>query len=296
MSRHAALALGVAIVSTAALLIRWAIDAGASPLAIAAARLALAAAVVVPLALMRRRAELAALRPRDWLIAALSGALLAVHFATWIASLQFTSVASSVALVTTNPLWVGLVSWWLLRESPSRKTLQGIALAAFGTALIIVSDLAQPDATIASGRQPMLGNMLALAGAMAISGYLLVGRRLNLKLSLLAYIAIVYGAAAVVMNLMASAAGQGIDRIPAAAWLPIALMALGPQLLGHTLINAALRRLSATYVALAILGEPVGSAILAWLLLGESVAPLQLAGFAALLAGIAVAATGERSR
>ena len=296
MSRHAALALGVAIVSTAALLIRWAIDAGASPLAIAAARLALAAAVVVPLALVRRRAELAALRPRDWLIAALSGALLAVHFATWIASLQLTSVASSVALVTTNPLWVGLASWWLLRESPSRKTLQGIALAAFGTALIIVSDLAQSDAAIASGRQPMLGNLLALAGAVAISGYLLVGRRLNLKLSLLAYVAIVYGAAAIVMNVMASGAGQGIDQIPTEAWLPIVLMALGPQLLGHTLINAALRSLSATYVALAILGEPVGSAILAWLLLGESVAPLQLAGFAALLAGIAVAATGERSR
>jgi drug/metabolite transporter (DMT)-like permease len=142
----------------------------------------------------------------------------------------------------------------------------------------------------------MLGNLLALGGAVAISGYLLVGRRLNLKLSLLAYVAIVYGAGALAMNLMASGAGQGIETIPSAAWLPIALMALGPQLLGHTLINAALRHLSATYVALAILGEPVGSAILAWLLLGESVAPMQLAGFAALLAGIAVAATGERSR
>lgn len=296
MSRHVALALGVAIVSTAALLIRWAIDAGASPLAIAAARLALAATVVVPLALVRRRAELAALKSRDWLIAGLSGALLAVHFATWIASLQFTSVASSVALVTTNPLWVGLASWWLLRESPSKRTILGIALAAFGTALIILSDLTLAEGALEPGRRPMLGNLLALGGAVAISGYLLVGRRLNLKLSLLAYVAIVYGAGALAMNLMASGAGQGIQTIPAAAWLPIALMALGPQLLGHTLINAALRHLSATYVALAILGEPVGSAILAWLLLGESVAPMQLAGFAALLAGIGVAATGERTR
>lgn len=294
LSRHVSLALGVLIVSTAALLIRWAIDAGASALSIAAARLALASAVVVPLALLRRRNELFALRPRDWLIAAIAGLLLAIHFATWIASLQFTSVASSVALVTTNPIWVGFASWWLLRETPSRRTVLGIALAVFGTGLIIASDLSLNDDEVATGRQPALGNALALAGAIAISGYLLVGRRLNLKLSLLAYIAIVYGAAALSMNVLASAAGQGIGSIPSAAWVPIALMALGPQLAGHTLINASLRHVSATYVSLAILGEPVGSALLAWLLLGESVAPLQTAGFSALLAGIAVAATAER--
>lgn len=293
-SRHGlALALGVAVVATAALWIRAAIDAGASPLAVAAGRLTLAAAVVVPWALLRRRAELAALRRRDWVIAALSGLLLAVHFATWIASLRHTSVASSVALVTTNPIWVGLASWALLGERPGPRTLAGIALAIAGTALIIVSDLA-PVAPSGADHRAGLGNALALAGALAISGYLLVGRRLNLKLSLLSYVAIVYGAAAIAMTLIAGLAGQGLGTLPAAAWWPILAMAIGPQLIGHTLINASLRHLSATFVALAILGEPVGSAILAWILLGETVAPLQGAGLALLLIGIAVAARAER--
>ncbi len=291
--RYAALALGVLVVSTAALLIRLAIDAGAHPLAIAAARLTLASMVVVPMALVRQRPSLASLRVRDWQTAALAGTLLAVHFATWIASLQFTSVASSVALVTTNPIWVGLAAWLVLREPPARGTLVGIALGIAGTGLIIANDLVQTGAAPA-GRDPMLGNALALSGALAISGYLLVGRRLNLKLPLLAYVAIVYGAAALAMNLIAMLAGQWLDRIPLAAWLPIIGLALGPQLAGHTLINASLRHLSPTFVALAILGEPVGSAILAWLLLGEAVAPLQLFGFSVLLAGIVVAARAER--
>ena len=140
--RFLALAAGVLIVSTAALLIRFAIDAGAGPLAVAAGRLTLAAAVVVPLAMWRRGPELRRLQRRDWGIAAVAGLFLAVHFATWIASLNYTSVASSVALVTTNPIWVGLLSWWLLGEPPTRRTAAGIAMAVAGSALIIASDLA----------------------------------------------------------------------------------------------------------------------------------------------------------
>ncbi|MFZ9407739.1 MAG: DMT family transporter [Burkholderiaceae bacterium] len=291
--RYGALALGVLIVSTAALLIRWAIDAGAHPLTVAAARLTLAAALIAPVAWLRRSQELRSLGRADWSVAALSGVLLAVHFATWIASLVYTSVASSVALVTTNPVWVGLAAWLILREPPSRSTLMGILLAAAGTACILLSDV-QTAASAPAGREPMLGNGLALLGAISISGYLLVGRRLNLKLSLLAYIAIVYGAAAIAMNLIAWGLGHGIESLPWAALAPIVLLALGPQLAGHTLINASLRHLTPTFVALAILGEPVGSAILAWLLLGESVAGLQLLGFVVLLGGIVVAARGER--
>jgi drug/metabolite transporter (DMT)-like permease len=291
--RYLALGLGVLIVSTAALLIRFAIDAGAGPLAVAAGRLTIAALIVAPIALMMRGPELRRLQRRDWAIAAVAGAFLAAHFATWFASLQYTSVASSVALVTTNPIWVGLLSWLLLAEPPSRRTVAGILTAVLGSALIIAADLG--GASEAPGRSPMLGNGLALAGAVAISGYFLVGRGLNRRMTLLAYVAIVYGTAAVAMNAIAIAGGQGLWTIPAAAWLPIVAVALGPQLAGHTIINASLRHLSATFVALAILGEPVGSAVLAWLFLGETFAPLQLAGFATLLAGIVVAASGERS-
>jgi drug/metabolite transporter (DMT)-like permease len=293
--RYGGLALGVLIVSTAALLIRYAIGAGAGPLAVAAGRLTLAALVVVPLALWQRGPELARLRRPDWMIAAVAGVFLAAHFATWVSSLAYTSVASSVALVTTNPVWVGLASWWLLGEPPSRRTLGGIVLAAAGSALVIASDLvATPTAVGGGPSAPLLGNLLALAGAIAVSGYFLVGRRLNRSISLLSYVAIVYGASAIAMNLIATIAGQGLLTIPAAAWLPIAALAIGPQLAGHTLINASLRQLSATFVALAILGEPIGSALLAWLLLGETIAPLQGAGFATLLVGIVVAASGEQ--
>lgn len=290
--RFAALGVGVLIVSTAALLIRLAIDAGAAPLAVAAGRLTLAAAVVVPLALARRGSELAGLRRADWGVAAIAGVFLAAHFATWIASLQATSVASSVALVTTNPIWVGLLSWWLLGEPPTRRTAAGIAMAVLGSGLIIGSDWQAAPGS--AGRDPLLGNTLALAGAIAISGYFLVGRGLNRRLTLLAYVAIVYGAAALAMNAIAAAGGQGLWTIPPAAWLPIAALAIGPQLLGHTILNASLRQVSATFVALAILGEPVGAAVLAWAFLGETVTGLQFAGFVTLLAGIAVAAGGER--
>ena len=290
--RLAALAAGVLVVSTAALLIRAAMAEGAGPLAVAAGRLAVAAAVVVPIAVVRRGAELRRLAARDWAVAAVAGLFLAVHFATWIASLRYTSVASSVALVTTNPIWVGLLSWWLLGERPGRRTALGIAAAVAGSTMIIASDLGR---AVDAGRDPSLGNALAVAGAMAISGYFLVGRGLNRRLSLLAYVAIVYGAAAVAMTAIAVAAGQAPWAAPAGAWPWIVALALGPQLAGHTIINGSLRHLSATFVALAILGEPVGSAVLAWLLLGESFSPLQLAGFATLLAGIGVAAGAERT-
>ena len=285
------LAAAVLIVSTAALLIRFALAAGAQPLAIAAARLTLAAAVVLPLALLLRRAELGGLQRPEALRGGAAGVFLALHFAAWIASLQYTSVASSVALVTTNPVWVGLLSWLLLSERPSARAFFGIALAALGSLLILLADQAPADQSAAA---PLLGNSLALAGAMAISGYFLVGRRLAGRISLLAYVALVYSAAAIVLNLLSAVAGQGLWTIPPAAWIPLLGLALGPQLIGHTLLNASLRHLSATFVAIAILGEPVGSALLAWWILNEPVTPLQALGALPLLLGIVVAATGER--
>ena len=296
MIRYVALAAGVLIVSTAALLIRLAIGEGAGSLAVAAGRLTIAALVVVPLALALRGREIVRLSGADWSIAAVAGFFLAVHFASWIASLAFTSVASSVALVTTNPIWVGLASWLLLKAAPTRRTIGGIAVSIAGSLLILFADArAGEDAAATDAPAPVLGNLLSLGGAMAMSGYLLVGAKLNRKLSLLSYVAIVYAAAAILLNLFAAASGEPLTTVPAAAWLPIAAMALGPQLAGHTIINWSLRHLSPTFVALAILGEPIGAAVLAWLFLGEGFRPLQLAGFLTLLSGIVIAATGERA-
>ncbi len=141
----------------------------------------------------------------------------------------------------------------------------------------------------------MLGNSLALLGAVAASGYLLVGRALRARISLTAYVWLAYATAAALLVAASMATGVSFAKLPPSAWPFMVALALGPQLLGHTSFNWALRRLSATFVAVAILGEPVGSAVLAWLVFGERFGLLQFAGFALLLSGIFVAAQGEPS-
>jgi len=287
------LAIGVAVVSTASILIRYAQAEGVPSLTIAAVRLALAALILTPVVWTRASRELLALRRRDLVLAAISGAVLAVHFWSWIASLAYTSVASSTVLVTTNPLWVGLASVLLLGERLSRKSVAGIALTLAGSAFIFVSDSSSSNAGIQP--DPMRGNLLALVGALAASAYLLMGRALRPRMGLLVYIWLAYGTAAAVLVLAVAGTGRAPLGYSELAYAAMLGLALGPQLLGHTAFNWALRHLSATFVAVSILGEPVGSAILALILFGERFAPLQLAGFLVLLGGIYLAARGEQS-
>ena len=233
------------------------------------------------------------LRRRELGLCMFSGALLAVHFWAWVTSLEHTSVASSTALVTTNPLWVALVSAILLRERPGGAAVAGILLTLAGSVLIFAADASRNPGPEAA---PILGNVLALAGAMAASGYLLVGRALRARVSLTAYIWLAYSTAAVLLLAAAMATGVSLMSLPSSAWVFMVALALGPQLIGHTTFNWALRRLTATFVAVAILGEPVGAAILAWLFFEEGFTALQLIGFVLLLAGIFVAARDEKSR
>ncbi|MCX6048948.1 MAG: DMT family transporter [Chloroflexi bacterium] len=282
---------GVLIVATASILIRLAQQQGVGSLTIAAGRLGLAALVLTPLAWWRAGTELRSLSKRDYWLGGLSGLFLAVHFATWISSLAYTSVASSAALVTTNPLWVGIASLVILKEKVSRAALIGVALTFAGSLLIVLSDAGATAQTRYTA--PLLGNSLALTGAVAITGYFLIGRNLRQRLSLLAYIWLAYTSAALFLLIASQFSGQGIFGLTPLAYLLLLGLALGPQLLGHTSFNWSLRHLSATFVAVAILGEPIGSALLAWLLFGESFASLQLAGFVLLLLGIYVAARSE---
>jgi drug/metabolite transporter (DMT)-like permease len=286
---YVVLAAGVVITSFASILIRYAQGADVPSLTIAAGRLLFAALILSPLAWWRVGSELRRLERRDLLFALGSGAFLALHFASWISSLEFTSVASSAALVSTNPLWVGLASLLLFRERLTWPTMAGIGLTLIGTIFIGLSDSASSSAP-----NPTLGNSLALIGAAAGSGYLLIGRNLRRRVSVLAYIWLVYSSAAVVLVCWALLAGQSLLGLSPVAYLLILGLAIGPQLLGHTSFNYALSALSATFIAVAILGEPVGSAILALLIFGETFAPLQLLGFILLLTGIAIAALGER--
>ena len=288
---YAILATGVLVVSTASILIRLAQAQGVPSLAIAAVRLGLAAAVLLPLAWVRARHELVALSRRDLLLAAGSGGLLALHFWSWIASLEFTSVASSTVLVTTNPLWVGLASLVLLRARLPVWALAGIGLSLGGMILTFTAD----TTAATPSPNPALGNALALIGAVSASGYLIIGRALRARLGLLADVALAYSGAALLLRGAVLATQTGMVGYSLLAWSCLVALALGPQLIGHTAFNWSLRHLSATFVALAILGEPVGSAILAWLIFEERFTSVQLAGFGLLLVGIYLGARGERS-
>jgi drug/metabolite transporter (DMT)-like permease len=283
------LLVGILAVSTASIFIRYA-QPGAPSLTIAAGRLTLAALVLAPLALTRHRAELVRLTARQLGLALLAGAFLAAHFALWITSLERTSVASSVVLVTTTPLWVGLLAPLFLREPLTRRVALGILLALVGGIVVGLGD-AGGAGSVAPRGGALLGDLMALAGAWMMAGNLMVGRRLRAGLGLVPYISVVYGAAAVILLLLMAAAGRSFLGLSPMTCLWIALLALVPQLLGHTSFNWALRYLPASLVAVALLGEPVGSSALAWALLHEVPGPVTLGGAVLILAGIAVVAS-----
>ncbi len=289
---YATLAGGVAVVSIASILIRYAQSEGTASLTIAALRMSFAALLLAPFTCRQARRELTTLSRSDLLLVGAAGLVLATHFAAWITSLEYTSVASSAVLVTTNPVWVGVLSWLVLRERPGFGVLAGIVLGLCGSALVFVGE---PGMPADPQRAPLLGNTLALGGAIAVSVYLLIGRRLRTRISLWSYVFLVYSTAAVALLLAALLAGASLWPTPVACGL-ILLLAAGPQLLGHTAFNHAVRHLPAPLVAVAILGEPIGAAVLAWLLFGEAVNALQLAGFGLLLAGIVLAAVTESRR
>lgn len=283
-----ALIIGIAAVSSGSVFVRLA-QADAPSLAIAAYRLGLAALILLLPAWLRHRSELAGLKPSDWLWAVASGLFLAVHFATWITSLEYTSIASSVALVSTSPLWVALFAWIAWREPLSPSLLAGLGLALAGSIVISFA-----EARTAISPRPFLGNALALAGALAVSGYWLIGRKLRRRISLVPYVTVVYGAAALILLATALALGQQLTGFPPATYGWFLLLALLPQLLGHSSFNWALGHLPASFVAIATLGEPIGAAILAFIFLGEIPSWLKLAAAAMILAGIFLALVQRR--
>ncbi len=276
--------IGVVAVSTASIFVRFAQQAGAGSLAIAALRLTIATLVLLPFALSRCRDEFRALSRRDLITAAISGTFLGAHFATWILSLEFTSVVSSVVLVSLSPLFIAAASALFLREPLTTRVVAGMAIAVAGGILIGLSD----SGGTAPGQNPMLGNALALAGALCMTPYLIIARALRSKFSLLAYITLVYGAAAAALLFAVLLTRTPLTAGDPSAYLWIVLLALMPQLIGHTSFNWSVRRLPAVYGTIPVLGEPVGSAILAMIILGETVKPLTLLGAALALAGIAL--------
>jgi drug/metabolite transporter (DMT)-like permease len=298
-----AIGIGILAVSTASVFIRYA-QSYAPSLVIAAYRLSLATIVLAPFAFYRHRGELSKLGRRKMFLALLSGFFLALHFAAWISSLEFTTVASSVVFVTTTPLWVALLSPYILKEPLTRTVLTGMAMALVGGAVVGLSDschwgsgvLVCPSLGDFVRARAFLGDLLALFGAWMAAGYLLIGRRLRASMSLVPYVFTVYGAAALVLIAIMFASGQVPWGYAPIAYLWFFLLALVPQLLGHSTFNWALGFLPAAFVSITLLGEPIGSTVLAYFLLDETPQVLKIFGAILILAGIITASQSEEQK
>lgn len=295
------IAFGILVVSTSSIAIRFAQEHAPS-LVIAAWRLGLASIILAPIVLRSQRPTLKALTRTQVVLALASGVFLALHFITWISSLEHTSVASSVVLVSTMPLFMAALAPFTLREPLTRPVLVGMLLATAGSIAIGLSDACRWEgalrcggSTTPSAGNPLLGDLLALAGALAGAGYFLIGRRLRLNLSLLSYIGLSYTTAALVLLGLVLATDQPLLGYPPAVYLWFAFLALGPQLLGHSSFNWALRFLPAAFVGITLLGEPVGSTILAAFVLDERPTVAKIAAMALTLVGIYLASRSTTS-
>lgn len=289
------LAIGVCAASTAAIFTRLAFDAAGTSgvglsLVLAASRLIIAALILFPS--VKKFPEVR-LNSAAIYCAGVAGVFLALHFATWISSLSYTSITASTTLVATNPLWITLFSWLWFKEKPSFLTIIGMGIAiAGGIAIGFGNTQVQTTAS-----QPLLGNILALLGACAASLYLLCGREAQRQgLSIGGYITVAYTTAAVVLLPLPLIFGSGYVGYPSNVYLYIFLMALFPQLIGHTSFNWAMRSISPTLVALVILFEPICSSFLGYLIYQEVPGVLEFIGAGVLLVGVALAILGAKQR
>ncbi len=275
------LAIGVFSVGGSAILIRYA--EAAEPLAISFWRCALGALALAPFG----RRGFARLTRGGWILPAVAGGFLAVHFASWITSLELTTVANSVLLVCTTPIFTAIAARYLFKETLRAAVWLGIALTLGGTTLIAVAGGGEGEAS-------RLGDMLALAGAITVAGYTLAGEISRRRLGVVEYAVITYGAAAALLLPISLAVGIPLFGYPAQTWLAIAGIVIGPQLLGHTTLNFVLRDLDATTVAVAVMAEPPIAIALAFLLFSETPSMLVYPGGAAILAGILLVSANRR--
>ncbi|MEM6424102.1 MAG: DMT family transporter, partial [Cyanobacteria bacterium P01_D01_bin.128] len=286
------LCIGLISVSTAAIFIRLAFQASGQTgvgfsLVLSASRLSIAALVFLPAwRNVGKSINQGNRGDRPWLFSAAAGVFLAIHFACWITSLSYTSIAASTALVTTNPAWTALLSWLWWGERPTRTMSFGIAIALMGS--LLVSFAGGTSTTAAS--QPLLGNGLALAGSWAATLYLLLGREAQRRgLEIGSHVVLTYTAAAALLLPLPLLFGSGYGGYSATVYLCMLLIGVFPQTIGHTSFNWAVRWISPTLVMLTILAEPIGSSVLGILVFRENPGTQVWLGAAVILAGVAIA-------
>jgi len=294
--------IGIMAVSTSSVFIRYAQESSSS-IMIAAYRMGFATLVLAPIAIGPGKFNFKSMSNKQLGLVTVSGVFLAFHFATWISSLAYTTVASSVVLVDTSPLWVAIFAVLFIKERINRNILVGLAITLVGSTTIGISDVCHFSGimiscpslpSILDGRG-FIGDILALLGAFFASGYLLIGRILRPKMMLTSYIFMVYGIAAIVLWTIASMTRQTLVGYPVITYVWFIALAIIPQLIGHSAFNWALRYLSTIFVSLSLLGEPIGSIILAYLILKEIPSFIEISGALLVLIGIFLASRSESS-
>jgi drug/metabolite transporter (DMT)-like permease len=271
------LLIAISAVSTASIFIKL---CDAPSLIIAAYRMIFASLLLTPfVAFQKRRQGIGTMRLSGCL---LSGLFLGLHFALWIGSFKYTSVASSVVLAATNPIFVGIGGWLFLKEKLNLNLILGFMFTLLGSGFVSLGDTA-------ISQEALLGDGLALLGAVSYSGYLLMGRRIRRGQDLLSYIFPVYCTAGILLVLFSLLFQKSFSGYSSSTYLFMFLIALIPQLIGHTTFNWALKYLPASVVAITSLGEPIGSAILAYFILDEGLTLWKTIGGVLILAGIVIA-------
>jgi drug/metabolite transporter (DMT)-like permease len=276
MRAYIVLLMGVVSVSFAAIFIRL---AAAPPLVIAAYRLAIASMVLLPIGAARSMPGLRRLSWRNWALVVLSSFMLALHFGLWITSLNYTSIASSVILVTCHPAFVAVISYFLWKERLSKLTLGGMSVAFGGVILINYAGF-----TLGSGA--LFGDVLALVAGLAMGVYLVVGGQLRGRIHILSYLTLIYSGSAVLLLLAVAISGYSFTGYTSTTYLMMVLLAIVPQLIGHSSFNLALRLMPVTFVSVSILGEPVGATLLGLFILDEVPTVKEIIGGVLILAGI----------
>ena len=281
-STPAYVGLGVAVVSVSfsAIFIKL---AASPPLTIATNRMLASLLLLALPTLVTGSRQLAGLRRADLAALSVAGVCLAAHFGLWTLSLAYTSVASSVVFVSTHPVFVLLLEWLWLRQPLARVAAVGVVLTVLGSLVIGGNDLQV-------GGAAGWGDLLALGGAVAMVGYLLIGRRLRQRLGFLTYSTPVYLVAWVGLLAWTTAGGEDVRAFPPSDLMWFVALAVFATIGGHTVFNWALRHVPASLVAATLVGEPVCSAALAWLILGQAIGPLVAIGGAIILLGVYLAA------
>ncbi|MFF2795522.1 DMT family transporter [Lysinibacillus xylanilyticus] len=276
--------IGVISVSLSAIFVKL---ANAEAGVIAFYRMLFSVLIMAPLFFWKYTKEIKELRIRDWLFSSVAGIFLAFHFILWFESLNYTSVASSTVLVTLQPLFAFVGTYFFFKENITLKTIFAGVIAIVGSILISWGDFKLSGTAF-------YGDMLALVACALVTAYFLFGQDVRKRLSLVTYTMVVYAVSTITLFIYVLIKGESFGPYPTMDWIWFILLAIVPNLLGHTLFNWSIKYVSTNVVSIAILFEPVGAAILALLIFKEYLIATQIIGGFIVIVGILLFVVDEK--